>query len=326
MQTAKILLLLVLAFAASASTALAGEKEEWPTKPVEIYMGYPPGGATDMVARVYAPIMSKELGVPVVLMYKPGAAGALCAEYIAGVKPDGYIIQEGSYNVIATRPHTVKTTMKPSDFTFILSHCTSNFAFVIRNDAPWRNFKEWVEAARVKPGSTYGTNGAYSNGHIIMEWIVRREGVKGVHHVPFSGGGEVFAPVLGGHIDMGWGAGQHLPLVEAGKLRVLLQLNGERDPKIQYITDLYPDLPEPLKLTIDCPSGLTGPKGMPAPIVQKLSNALKKAIDDEGFRRLMKENKRVLVQWEGEDAFKKVQMISDAYPAFLKQLGFVLKK
>jgi tripartite-type tricarboxylate transporter receptor subunit TctC len=322
-----LLTILVLAmFLVYPCEGPAASKDEFPTKPIQIYIGYPPGGAGDMVARVHAPLMSKELGVPVVLMYKPGGVGGLCAEFIANSKPDGYIIQDGTFGLIAARHHVVDTPVKPSDFTFILSHSDFNMAFVVRKDAPWKTFKDWVEYARKNPAATYGTAGEYSTAHIVMEWILRREKVK-VSHIPFSGGGDVLPQVLGGHIDLMGSSGNHLPLVEAGKLRTLFQWSGEPADatKVQFLSELYPDFPAPLMDLVSMPTGLAGPKGMPAPIVQKLANALKKATTDEGFIKLMNQNKRRIVTWGTEEAAKRAQMADDAFGEFLKETGFVKK-
>ncbi len=309
-----------------AGVVQAAGTDQWPTKPIELYIGWPPGGTVDAVVRAYLPTFSKELGVPVVINYKPGAGGALCAEFIAKSKPDGYTIQESSYMIVSVDLLLTNTPVTFNDFTYVLAHSGVPCALAARQDAPWKTFKEWVEYARKKPGSTYGVVGIYNTATLAMEWIIKREGLQ-TNKVPFQGGGELIAPVLGGHIDTAvmWGA--HVPLVESGKLKTLLQLAGEpADPiKVQSISEVYPDFPETLRLAVELPIGMTGPKGMPAPIVQKLAKALKKSVTEEQYRMFLKQTKRSLVLWEGEDAFKKVKMATEGYAAMLKEVGFVKK-
>jgi len=313
----------------SSSVVFAAGSDPWPTKPIELYIGWPPGGNVDLVVRSYLSTFSKELGVPVVVNYKPGAGGVVCAEYIARAKPDGYTIQEVSYSIISMQLLTVNTPITYNDFTFIMGHTGQNFAVVVRQDAPWKTFKEWVEYARKKP-ATYGVPGVYTSQSVVMDWIIKREGLKEVSVVPYQGGNELIAPVMGGHIDLALVAGNHVPLCEGGKLRTLLQFSGEvpdPDPaKVPFLTQAYPDCPDSLRAMVEIPVGLTGPKGMPAPIVQKLAQSLRKAVNEEGYKNFLKQSKRPLVtNWEGADAMKRAKMATDAYAAYLKQVGFVKK-
>ncbi len=309
-----------------AGVVQAAGMDQWPTKPIDLYIGFPPGGQLDLGVRVYQNTFSKELGVPVVINYKPGAGGGVCAEFIAKSKPDGYTIQESSFMVITLSLLALNAPITFDDFTIILGHTATSTAFVVRQDAPWKTFKEWVEYARKNP-TTYGTFGVINNPVLALNWIIKREGLTRVNKVPFQGGAELTAPLLGGHIDMADGAGTHIPLCEAGKLRTLLQLGGEpADPtKVQHISEVYPDFPEAIRVMMEIPNGLTGPKGMPAPIVQKLARALKKTVTEEGYTNFLKESKRKLVIWEGEEAKSKVKMAYEAYSSALKEIGFVKK-
>ncbi len=306
--------------------ALAAEEGNWPNKPIELYVGFPPGGPSDTVARLYAAKLAQELGVPVAVMNKPGGGGALCAEYVARAKPDGYTISEAAYSIISQRPHTHHTAYTSQDFTFILSHSDYNYAFVVKKDAPWKSFKEWVDFARRNPGTRYGTYGAFGSTHLTMEWIVRREGIK-VPHVPFKGDGEGLPALLGGHIDIFGGAGMHPALIAAGKLRTLLQLSGESaDPvKVPYLQEAYPDFPKNLMCFVNMPRGLIGPKGIPSPIVQKLANALKKSLDGDDLKKFMKEYRHRIVIWDSETSYKNVQNASESTKNFLQEIGFVKK-
>ena len=304
--------------------ALAAGVGEWPTRPIELYIGYPAGGPLDSSMRIYSPIMSQELGVPVVIINKPGGGGSVCEEYVAAAKPDGYTLQEGAWNLLATRPFFVQTKYTLRDFTLILGHSDFNFAIVVRKDAPYKDFGEWIEYARKNPNTKLGMVGTYGIPRLAMGWITRHENIK-VLYVPFKGDNEGIPALLGGHIDMWGSAGVHFPLVEAGKLRTLLQLSGEiaDTTKVQRLTEYYPDFPEALKISVEAPTGLAGPKGIPAPIVQKLAGALKKGVESEAHRKLLKETGRKLMIWNSEEGHNNLTKINQAYPPFLKQIGFM---
>jgi tripartite-type tricarboxylate transporter receptor subunit TctC len=324
MRTVKTLVLSLLILATSLGVGLTAGVEEWPTRPIELYLGYPPGGPVDIAARIYAPYMSKELGVPVVLVNKPGAQGALATEYVASAKPDGYTITENSYAATAKYPLTLHATFTIRDFTYILGHTGMNHAFLVRKDAPWKDFREWVEYARKNPGTKFGTHGPANTPHNIMVWISKRENLK-LLFATFKGDADTFPALMGGHIDIGGAVGSQAPLIEAGKLRTLLQFNG--DPadttKVQFLEEVYPDFPIALKTMNEAPCGLLGPKGIPAPIVQKLNKALKKGIYSEEYGRYLKQSRRRLLIWEGEEVLPKLEMASEGYSAYLKEIGFV---
>jgi tripartite-type tricarboxylate transporter receptor subunit TctC len=270
--------------------------------------------------------MSKELGVPVVVVNKPGAAGGVCAEYITNSKPDGYTIMEHSFSAITMNPIVQHATFTIRDFTYILGHTGFSYALMVRKEAPWKDFREWLEYAQKNPGIKFGTHGPASIVHNIMVWIARHENLK-VLYATFKGEADGFPALLGGHIDITIGAGGQASFIEGGKLRTILQLAGEPPDttKVQSLEEVYPDFPISLKLLKEGPLGLLGPKGMPAPIVQKLNKALKKAIYSEEYTRYLKQNNRKVVIWESEEILPKLEIINEGVTAFLKEIGFEKK-
>ncbi len=318
----KILICLVFVLALSSGMALAAGEKEWPTKPIELYVGYPPGGPSDTAARIYGPIMSKELGVPVVIMNKPGAGGALALEFITKQKPDGYSIMEVSFGQISQQPHTHHVSFTIDDFTYILSHSNYPWCILVKKDAPWKDFRELIEFSRKNRALSYGLGGAYNTAHIIIEWIARREKAK-FSFVPFKGMGTARPALLGGHIDFLGSSGGHAPLIEGGKLRTLLQFSGEvaDATKVPFLTELYPDFPPNLKAH-EMTKGLAGPKGIPDPIVEKLANALRKATKSDEFIRFAKQGKYRIVLWDSAEIYKSVKTNFEATKGILKTMGF----
>lgn len=318
----KIFMVLVCVLALSAGMAFAAGEEKWPTKPIEVVIGFQPGGSADQSARTYGPIMSKELGVPVVITYKPGALASIAGEYVAKAKPDGYTIMEMNFTQISRRPLTHNVAFNIHSYTPILSHSDQGWCFLVKKDAPWKNWKDFVEYARKNPGVNYGTSGAYNSGHIIAEWIARRDGLK-LSFVPFKGLSEVMPAILGGHIDFGASSGGHVDMVEGGKLRTLLQLNGEAADatKVDYLREAYPDFPEQFSALIGL-CGLVGPKGIPAPVVQKLANAARKAFESEEFKQYTKKQKYPIMIWDGAQIQKAIEADNEIFGNFLKTIGF----
>lgn len=319
----RIFILMLLVLALMSGMASAAVEEKWPTKPIELIIGWPPGGPADNAARIYAPIMSKELGVPITIVNKPGATGALGAEYVARAKPDGYTIMESSFSVISTKPLTHQVNYTIDDFTYILSHTDYGWCLLVKQDAPWKDYKDFLQYARKASAVPYGTAGAYNSAHVIIEWIARREGVN-FSFVPFKGIADMLPALMGGHIVFAGSSGGHAPLVQGGKLRTLLQFSGEvvDSTKVPYITEVYSDFPEGRRAAAEMPKGLSGPKGMPASVVNKLANALRKAVQSEAFQRYAKgENIRIVV-WDGAKIYKAVQSDHEAFGSFLKSVNF----
>jgi len=321
---------LVLIAAACLPTFAATDKVDFPQKGKAITIIVPnaAGGINDMTARLIAPVLEKELGTPVQVVNKPGGATLIGLTEVALAKPDGHTIMECSFNAMAWRPHTQHVKYTFHDFTYILSHSDYNFAFLVRKDAPWKTFQEWLDYARKNPGVKYGSPSTFSIPHIVMEWVAKHEKIK-ILHAPFKGDGETAAALLGKHIDVSGSAGAAIPIVEGGQLRTLLQLCGDPpDPTpatVQRLMDVYPNFSPGLKIGVEMPMGIVGPKGMPAPVVKKLTAALKKATETEEFVKFNKQYRTSVVVWDGEQIFKNVELASDTFGKVLKDLGFVKK-
>jgi tripartite-type tricarboxylate transporter receptor subunit TctC len=322
----KIFICLVLVLSLYSGMVWAAGEEKWPTKPIEIIVGFSPGGPSDMGARTYAPIMSRELGVPVVVVNKPGAGGTLAIEYITKAKPDGYTLIEAKLDQFSNRIYTHHVNFTVDDFTYILSHSSTCASLLVRQEAPWKDYKDFLEYARKAPGLTFGTTSPYGPEHIAFDWITRRERVK-FSIVPFKGAADVLTGLLGGHIDCGASSGGHAPLVEAGRLRTLLQFSGRASDKtkVPYLMEVYPDLPEDLQSCLLVPKGLTGPKGIPTPVVQKLANALRKATESDEFKRYAERENYQIVVWDSAKIYENLKRGSEAYGKYIKQMGFVKK-
>lgn len=301
-------------------------QDTFPTKPITLLVGFPPGGPADVTARSYAPAASKLLGQPVVVVNKPGAGGTLAIDFLAGSKPDGYTLIEAGLSTLAYGMHTHGVNWGPKDFTIILGHTLYNFAVVIRADAPWKDFNDWVQYVKQNPGFKYGTYGALGTMHILMEWIAKRLDLKLVP-VHFPGDAPGITNLLGGHIQAQLVAGAHTAQIRAGKLRTLLQVTSESvdpDPKsVARLKDVLPDAPMEV---VGLPRGIFGPKGMPSSIQAKLSDVLKKAtVENPEFLRAHQLMNMHVEYYDPRELQEKLAKAFDDFGKLMKSLDLERK-
>jgi len=253
-----------------SSPVLVAVAADFPTKPIRVIVPWPAGGSTDIAMRAIADAAAKHLGQPIVVDNKAGGSGTVGpATMAAAAKPDGYTIAQMPITVFRL-PLMQKTTWDPlKDFTYVVHTANAESQF--------KTWADVVEYAKQNPGKvTYATPGAGTSLHIGMEQIAAKAGIK-LTHVPFKGGAETNAAVLGGHTTLQADSSGWKPLVEAGRLRLLMIWTANRSknwPETPTLRELgYP-------FVLDSPFGVAGPKGMDPKIVAKLHDAFKKAIDD----------------------------------------------
>lgn len=226
----KAFLAFVSLFLLSMGPALAAE---FPSKPVTVICPYGPGSATDICLRVLAETMNKlkVLPQPVVVEDKPGASATLGpATMAATAKPDGYTIGAILMGVFY-HPHMMKTTWDPlKDFTYIIQLSDMTFGVVVKADAPWKTWQEFIAYSKANPGKvSFASPGKNATGGMMMDLIAMKEGIQWVH-VPQRGIAEDIAAVLGGHVHASANAAGWGPQVDSGQLRLLVTW-GKREPK-----------------------------------------------------------------------------------------------
>jgi tripartite-type tricarboxylate transporter receptor subunit TctC len=271
-----------VALVAAALTALNGVAvaEEYPAKPITLVVPWPAGGSTDIVMRAIADVASKSLGQPIVVDNKAGGSGTVGpATMAATAKPDGYSISQVP-TTIFRMPMMQQAFWDPiKDFSYIIHLSGYTYGVTINAESQLKSWKDVVDFAKQNPGKvTYATPGAGTTLHIGMEQIAQLEGIK-LTQVPFKGGAETNAAVLGNHTVLQADSTGWRPLVDAGKLRLLMVWTSQRSPNFPGVPTLR-ELGYPL--AVESPFGIAGPKGMDPKIIAKLHDAFKKAIDDPG--------------------------------------------
>ena len=269
------------AFLLAMASIGSAQAQGFPTRPVTLVVPFPAGGSTDITLRSLASATEKYLGQPIVIENCPGANGVLAPMQMAATAaPDGYTVAQINRNVFRY-PFIANTTFDPAvDLTYIIGVSGYAFGVVVRADAPWQNFREFLADAKAKPGHiSYGTTGAGSSQHIIMEQLALKHDTKMVH-VPFKGDADLLNTLLGGHIDAVAGSTAWGPLVDAGKLRLLVTFGAER-------TKSWPATPTLMEsgigMVMNSPFGLAGPKGMSPPTVKILHEAFKQGMAEPSF-------------------------------------------
>ena len=308
-------------FAVLSGVAVA---QDYPTKPITLIVPWPAGGSTDIVLRVMAEVASKDLGQPIIVNNKAGGGGIVGpATMAASAKPDGYTISQIAIPVLRLPLMQDMSWDASKDFTYILNLTGYTFGVTTNAESQFKTWKDVVEFAKANPGKvTYGTPGSGTSLHIGMEQIATMAGIK-LTQVPFKGTAESNAAVLGNHTVLQVDASGWKPLVEAGKLRLLMVWTDQRAPS-------FPDVPT-LKelgypLVIDSPWGLAGPKGMDPKIVARLHDAFKKAIDTPSVIALLAKYDMVVNYRNTEDYRKFVAETIASETKAVEALGLGKKK
>jgi tripartite-type tricarboxylate transporter receptor subunit TctC len=253
----------------------------YPTKPITLMVAWPPGGGTDVGARIVASIAERELGKPIVILNKPGAGGQIGFTELSRQKPDGYYIgfvNLPSLNTIILDPDR-KAAFDLSSFTPLINQVLDLGVIYAKPDGPYKTLKDVLDEARKRPGELRAaTTGILSDDHMAILMLEEAAKVR-FRIVHFDGDPPLIAALLGGQIDIGFmNVSGLVPRVKSGQLRALAVMDKER-------SKFHPDVPTSVELgypTVISSSarGIAGPKGMPEAISKKLQAAFKKAMED----------------------------------------------
>ena len=188
------------ALGAALLIALPVTAQEFPAKPVRMIVGFPPGGATDLVARIIQPKLTAGLGRQVIVENRPGANGVISNELLARADPDGYTIAFGHIGTLVISPTIQKVPYdKDRDFAPIGLVVSLQNIIIVHPTLPAKNLKEFLAIAKAKAPLNYATSGIGSPGHLATALLESRTGVK-MSHIPYKGGGPAVTDLIAGHI------------------------------------------------------------------------------------------------------------------------------
>jgi tripartite-type tricarboxylate transporter receptor subunit TctC len=256
--------------------------ENYPTRPIRLYVAFPPGGAADIVARLVAQPLSARLGQPVVVENKPGSGGNIAGELIARAAPDGYSLLIGPDNLFTINPHLFnKMSFDPlKDIVPVATVQSNALVLAINTKVPANDFKEFIALAhRSDPPLFYASIGNGSMHHIAMEMLKQEAGIK-LTHVPYRGGGPAGVAVLAGDVAGMFGGGSLFPMITSGQLRGLAVSSRKRSTELRElpsISEFYPNY----EATIW--QGLFAPAGTPRDVIDKVRKEVSAILESRDF-------------------------------------------
>lgn len=277
-------LLLAAPFAAS----LPAQAQEFPSRAITTIVGFPPGGQADLAARPVAAALERILRQPVVVQNRPGGAGAIGSGFVARAPADGYTLLM-ALSSLAVIPESEKLFGRPAPYTvdqfapIALVNADPTMLAVPAN-APWQSIADFVRDAKARPGDIpYGSSGAYGTLHVAMEMFATAAQIR-LLHVPFQGAGPAITALLSGDIKaLASAPGTLTQHVQAGRVRVLGCWGRER-------AAAFPDVPTFMEagfpeVEFYIWAGLFAPAATPAPIVTRLREAMRGAMQDADLLR-----------------------------------------
>jgi tripartite-type tricarboxylate transporter receptor subunit TctC len=284
----------------------------WPTKTVRVVVGFPPGGTTDVMARLLSQGLGEQLGQTFIVENKPGASGNLSAGEVIKSAPDGYTLLLAPTSVETANPSLFKTTFQPAkDLAPVAAIGRTAMYLVTKPGLDVKDAKELVALAKAKPGSlSYASAGAGTPPHLAAELFKQQAGIEATH-IPYRGAAPALQDVMASQADYVFDPGIAFPHIRTGKVKLLGVASTQRSP-------FFPDVPTLAEQGIkgaelDIWFGVWAPVGVPADVLTKLNAAMVKVLaqpalkqrfadlgavpeplDTAAFRKLLDNEARVL--------------------------------
>jgi tripartite-type tricarboxylate transporter receptor subunit TctC len=275
----RLLCTALLAHASCGVWAASGKADSYPSKPIRVIVGFPPGGGDDYVARVIGPKLTERFGQPVIVDNRPGVSGNLAAEIAARATPDGYTLM-----FIASTPLTSSPSLYPrlgyellKDFLYVARVATGGNVLLAHLSVPVKSLSDLVALARSNPNAIrYGSAGVGSTPHLTMELLQSLTGMQ-LLHVPYKGGGLAAVALAGGEVDIGFvSITAALPMIQTKRSNALAVSSAKR-------TGVLPGVPTVEESGVpgyDVANtfGFLAPTGTPASVVRLLNAELRKIV------------------------------------------------
>ncbi|MDR5907650.1 tripartite tricarboxylate transporter substrate binding protein [Franzmannia qiaohouensis] len=296
------------------------QADDFPNRPLTLVVGFGAGGSTDIQARVLANVLEENLGQPVNVVNQPGAGGAVSLTRLMNSDDEGYtFVYAGTNGTLTFAPHAHDTEFSLDDFRYVASITTVQHAIVTGENRPFGDsWEDLIEYARENPGTSYATQHALDR--LVIEYIMEQEGLN-LRIVPTSGGAGMAPLVLSGDVDFAYSGGTHSGYAESGEMPVLLSMDAER-------LFAFPDAPTVQEAGYDIDTSdfrvVVVPKNTPDSHVERLSEALEAATQDERFIEITEERILMPVHFFGEEeATEMLYAQSESYRQLLDDMGGV---
>src|SRR5947208_1576636 len=289
---------------------------------------FPPGGVADIVGRPLAAVMQKSLKQPVVVVNRTGAGGAVGMAAVAKSAPDGYTILMALSSIsifpVSDRINGKAPAYEMSEFAPIALVTADPTVLVVRADGPYKTLKEFVDAAKANPSKiNYYSSGVYGTLHVAMEIFANAAGIQ-LFHVPYQGGGPAVTALLAGQVEASaQGPAAVIGQIKGGKMRALGSWGSER-------LKLLPDIPTLKEQGYDAEfyiwSGVFAPAATPAPVLAKLREAVRDAVNSGEFRGAMDKLQTPIAYLDAPDFAKYWERDAARLKGALEKIGKVEEK
>ncbi|MDB4444269.1 tripartite tricarboxylate transporter substrate binding protein [bacterium] len=309
----------------SGITGLASSADkDFPSRAINLYVGWGPGGGTSMQARIISSKATELLNTPVVVKNKPGASASICHDFVRRAKPDGYTLMLTTSADSLTAPLLLGTPYKVADFEYFGMFAGNPMVLVVNSKSPWNTLQDLIKYAKANPGKLKYASGGPSSATRVMMEIFKNEAGVNIVHVPFKSEPEILAAMLGEHCQV---AISHLtgiqPVKDSGQLRVLSAVSEKR-------LKWYPDLPTLAEQGLSTPIyepfwAVGGPSGMPKEVSAKLKDALEKTFQDKEVTKMLVRLGATPTFMSGEDLTKYLNSQIDKLSVVYKKIGFEVK-
>jgi tripartite-type tricarboxylate transporter receptor subunit TctC len=296
-----------------------GRSAVYPSKPINLIVGFNPGGTSDMITRFIGKELEAILKVPVIVGNKPGASSAVAFEYLISQPADGYTVMYMAVETALLKPTGV-SNLEPRDALYFARSTMNNSVLAVRSDAPYKTLQEFVSYCKANPGKVTNSNsGVAAFTYYAAVGFEQAAGIE-LNYVPFDGGPAAVTACMGGHVDsVACVSGEARAGVESGDLRILASLGEARSA-------LFPQVPT-LKesgYNISVPGWgcFAVPKGTPDNVVKILEDAFIQAINSQGFKDICQTNDWIFAPLSG----KEVQSFAEAQAEQLQKLAATVKR
>lgn len=275
-------------FAATPAAWAQAAAQAYPSKPITIVVGYPPGGSTDLVGRTLGAELASRLGQPVVIENLGGAGGTLGAQKVANAAPDGYTLLVGASNELAINPLVnKKVKYGPKDFTAIGLVASQPLVLVASPSVGVKDASQFTQRVAQHPGKfSYGSSGVGTALHLAGE-MVKEQGKLSMVHIPYRGVAPLTSDLIGNNLEFGvFVLSSGLPYIRSGKVVAIGTTEAKRSPITPEVPALS-ESPQFKNVDIGVWFALMGPANLPKPVVEKVKQALNDTLQSPDFRRKM---------------------------------------
>jgi tripartite-type tricarboxylate transporter receptor subunit TctC len=273
----------LLILAASTIVSSQAAAQSYPSRPVTVVVPYAPGGNSDSTTRIVAQRLSEKLGQPFVVENRPGAAGALAAEFVARSAPDGYTLFMSALSQTVLVPVVSKTRYDPvKDFTPVSLIGTNPFVLAVAKDLPVKTVAEFVAYVGARPGQlAYASGGIGTQNHLAMALFLKLAGIEMIH-VPYKGNAPSMTDLIAGHVAaMLSNPSDCIPQAAAGQIRLIAITGPQRSSQIPDVPTIgesgYPTY------KVVAWQGLMAPAGTPKDVVKLIAGQASEAARDPTF-------------------------------------------